>query len=370
MISCKKRSDRDCMRFVGVFLFLLCFLPSLLAQLGTPKYSNEFLAIGVGARALAMSSATTAHVSDVTAAYWQPARLLHVGSPVQASLMHSAYFGGLANYDYAGACYLPDTATAIAISVIRFSVDDIPDTRFLVDPSGSIVYSNIRFFSASDYGVLLSYAKRIKKLGGVDLGGSAKIIRRLVGSFAHSWGFGLDIGASRQVGQWGLSLMGRDLFGTFNAWSVDEEELALIYGQTGNEFRSESVEVTLPRFILGASRPFQWSQFHLLLATDVVMTTDGKRNALLRMNTLTLDPSVGVEVGFRHLAFVRLGAGQWQQVEDFDGSKDWRFQPNAGLGMKIGGVSVDYAFTDIGDVAAGLYSHVFSLNIDIYVDKD
>ena len=38
-----------------------------------PKYSNEFLQIGVGANALGMSNASVAGVDDVTSGYWNPA---------------------------------------------------------------------------------------------------------------------------------------------------------------------------------------------------------------------------------------------------------------------------------------------------------
>jgi len=35
-----------------------------------PKFSNDFLNIGVGARGMGMSGAVTASTKDVTAAYW------------------------------------------------------------------------------------------------------------------------------------------------------------------------------------------------------------------------------------------------------------------------------------------------------------
>ena len=41
----------------------------------TPKYSNEFLSIGVSAKALGMSNAVVAGSDDVTAGYWNPAGL-------------------------------------------------------------------------------------------------------------------------------------------------------------------------------------------------------------------------------------------------------------------------------------------------------
>lgn len=67
--------------------FLLrCLLAALLllswsgakAQVSTPKYSNEFLNIGVGGRALGMGNVQSALATDATAGYWNPAGLLRL----------------------------------------------------------------------------------------------------------------------------------------------------------------------------------------------------------------------------------------------------------------------------------------------------
>ena len=60
------------------------------------KYSNEFLAIGVGARSLAMSGSVIASTNDVTAGYWNPAGLAHIDKKFDLGLMHSEYFAGIA----------------------------------------------------------------------------------------------------------------------------------------------------------------------------------------------------------------------------------------------------------------------------------
>jgi len=45
-----------------------------------------------------------------------------------------------------------------------------------------------------------------------------------------------------------------------------------------------------------------------------------------------------------------------------DNTKHYTFQPNIGLGVVIMDVlSIDYAFTDIGNQSIALYSNVFSL---------
>ena len=63
----------------------------------TPKYSNEFMNIGVSARSFGMGFTAVSFTDDVTAGYWNPAGLNQMSSDHQLVLMHSSYFGGLAN---------------------------------------------------------------------------------------------------------------------------------------------------------------------------------------------------------------------------------------------------------------------------------
>ena len=43
----------------------------------------------------------------------------------------------------------------------------------------------------------------------------------------------------------------------------------------------------------------------------------------------------------------------------------YTLQPNIGLGLKIKGVTIEYALTDIGDASVALYSNIFSLKYDL-----
>jgi hypothetical protein len=56
---------------------LLCFLPTVNKVVAQSRiYVNEYLNIGVGARALAMGGAQSASTSDAFSVYWNPAGLV------------------------------------------------------------------------------------------------------------------------------------------------------------------------------------------------------------------------------------------------------------------------------------------------------
>ncbi len=344
-------------------LLLLLLTPALLfGQATAPKYSNEFLSIGIGARGLGMGRTQTAVVNDVTAGYWNPAGLLDITTKYEVSLMHAEYFAGIAKYDYAGFATPIDSVSHLAVSAIRFGVDDIPDTRFLFDASGAINYNNVTFFSAADYAFLVSYARRLRWLGGLRAGANVKVIHRNVGNFANAWGFGFDVGLILQRRGWRIGLMARDVTSTFNAWSINTALLQSTYAQTNNRLTANSIEITLPKLSAGVARAFPITRSVGLLATaDADFTFDGKRNVLIRSSAVSVDPHVGLEADYRKLAFLRLGAGEVQRLKDFDGATYTVFQPNFGVGFRLGKLSIDYALTDIGDQSESPYSHVFSL---------
>jgi hypothetical protein len=332
------------------------------SQLNTPKYSNEFMNLGVSGRGLGMGNSQVAVVDDVTSGYWNPAGLTRIEDRFQASVMHASYFAGMANYDYLALSFKPDSLSRLSVSAIRFAVDDIPDTRFLYDADGRLNYDNIRFFSAADYGFLLSYARKAKRIEGLSLGLSAKIIHRSVGQFATAWGFGLDAGLQYEKSGWQYGLMLRDVSGTFNAWSHDRDMVADAYALTGNELPENGIELTVPRAILGVARPFQLSgDFSLLASADLVMTFDGRRNVILGTDAVSIDPAGGFELGYRQTVFVRGGVNNMQRVRGMANAEKLSIQPNFGLGFRLNKLRLDYALTDIGDMTDTPYSHIFSL---------
>ena len=173
------------------FVFTLCAFLAFGQK--APKYSNEFLSIGVGARSLGMANSCIATINDVNSSYWNPAGLTMINDDLELGLMHSEYFAGIAKYDYLGSAFKLKDSASMAVSIIRFGVDNIPNTLELIDNEGNVRYDRIKSFSVADYAFLISYAKKAK-IAGLRYGANVKIIRRKAGDFASAWGFGLDAG--------------------------------------------------------------------------------------------------------------------------------------------------------------------------------
>ena len=355
--------------------FSLCFIVFTSASQETqeetvaPKYSNEFLAIGVGADALGLANAVTAQTGSVSSGYWNPAGLTAVDKWLDVGLMHSEYFAGIAKYDYLGLAHSIDDQSTIGFSAIRFAVDDIPNTTQLIDNNGNIDYDRITTFTAADYAFLFSYARKIKKIEGLSLGGNFKVIYRKVGDFAKSWGFGIDAGAQyHSKSGWKFGGVIRDVTSTFNAWIFNlDSETQEVFLNTGNEIPENGLELTLPRIILGAYRKYDIGSKGLYASGefDFDITTDGRRNTIIKTGLISLDPKLGLAFGFKNYVVLRTGISNMQYVKSFDDKESLNIQPNIGVGLNFKKFYLDYAFTDIGDASVALYSHVISLRIKL-----
>ncbi|MBK6264850.1 PorV/PorQ family protein [Marivirga sp. S37H4] len=350
------------MRFISLLLIFLLGSFSLLAQVSKPKYANEFLSIGVGARSFAMGGANVASVSDASAGYWNPAKLMAIKSDYSLNLMHAEYFAGIAAYDYAGFATPIDEESTMGITFIRFGVDDIPDTRFLYDANGALNYDNIRFFSAADYAFQFSYARNLKFLEGLSFGANAKVIHRTVGEFAKAWGFGFDLGASYKYKNLDIGLMARDVTGTFTTWYHNVTMIEQIYNQTNNEIPENSTELAVPRLILGTAYTQKLPyKFSVLAEVNFDATFDGQRNTYISEDKFSIDPRAGIELAYDNMAFLRFGGNNLQKIKNFNGTERWNGQANMGLGFKYKILQIDYAFTDLGNSSESLYSHIFSV---------
>ena len=362
--------------YLSIGIILSCLLPVLTASAqnadeGGAKYSNEFLSIGVGARAQALGNAVVANVDDVFGGYWNPAGLVAptASEHLQLGAMHSEWFAGVGKFDYLGAALpLLNNKRRIGISMIRFGIDQIPNTLSLYDDDGTVDYNNVTEFSAADYGFLFNYAQRLKAKNGnhLAIGGSFKIVRRLIGTFANSWGFGVDLGAQYHTTK-GLrvGLVLRDITTTFNAWSFSfTEEEKDVLAITGNDIPINSVEYTLPQILLGLAYHFELGKIGVTPELNLVATTDGQRNTLISADPISIDPSLGLELDYNRMVYVRAGIRQFQRLKDFEDKEFISSLPSLGLGLKLKAFRLDYAFTNLGAVD-NAYSHVISLALEL-----
>lgn len=360
--------------------FLILALSSLLipafGQGQARKYSNEFLRIGVGARAFGMGNAQTAVASDVTAGYWNPAGLSSENSIdyPEVSLMHASYFANIANYNYIGFAMPTDSTRKrrFGVTLVRVGVDDIPNTLKLIEDDGSINYDAIQSFSSTDFAALLSYAWQPDFMEGLSLGTNVKIIYRGVGRFANAWGFGIDLAAKYQLKNFRAGIVFADATNTFNAWTFNTETFEDDFINAGNIVPLDTVELTRPSVRLGFAYEFSLAKrWSLTWALDADMYFDGNRaGALVAGSGVSLDPHTGFELTYhnsqrRPVAFIRGGAYNLQQAYNTNGEETFSLFPTAGVGLVVRNFQIDYALANIGNLSENLHSHVVSLKFHI-----
>lgn len=334
-----------------------------------PKFSNDFLNIGVGSRGMAMAGAVTASTDHINAAYWNPAGLVNISANFQVGAQHAEWYSGIGNYDYIGFGKKLDAEGRSfgAISAIRMGIDNIPNTLRLIGPDGSVDYSRIQSFSVVDYGFLVSYGRKLKNEAW-NVGLNAKIIHRSFGSFAKAWGVGFDVGVLYHKNKIRFSIVGKDITSTYNAYkfTFSDEEKAVLQA-TDNTIPVSSVEYTLPKLNFGFNYTFTLSpKIGLSTELDLDCSTNGTKASLIGSDKFNAEPKIGIELDYSKKIFLRLGSNNFQSelLNDGTGKEQFTFQPTGGLGLRIGKIGIDYALTNIGNVGVGLYSHFFSVSLD------
>ncbi len=279
------------------------------------KYAGEFLATGVGARALGMGGAGVALTTDGTAAYWNPAGLSRIQRR-QLNLMHSERFAGIVTYNYIGYAQPYHQNEGVALNLIALGVGDIPIT-VLEDPGAAIGPDNrvIEKETSSDLEMALfvSYGKQTSH--GFDLGANAKLIHKSVANHS-AWGLGFDIAAR-------TTLPGRILVGA----NLQDVTTTILVWDTGQK---ESITPTLK---LGLARKFEIAK----LRADITPAADADIRFSNRRSVddgwwgpVSLKSHLGLEFCLERTVHLRVG---------MDGGK-----MTAGAGLSIFSVQADYAY--------------------------
>lgn len=357
------------MRKKLLILFFISISFASQAQL-VRSYSNEFLNIGIGARAMGMSKSVSSFTTGVEAGYWNPAGVITV-QDYEFAAMHNSLYAGIGSYDYFGAALpIERDEVAMAVSIIRLGVDNILNTTNLIDNNGNVNYDNITSFNTADIAAILSIAKAFPKLN-LTIGVNGKIIRRNIGDFATGHGFGFDIGAQYQYKDIKIGLTLRDVTTTFTAWNVNDEifdDIASAQfddGEQKNQEKPDKYEITLPKFQLGASYLKQFNQDYSLLTSLDLIGRFRETNDIFSTSVFSFSPQLGLELSYIDRIYLRGGLGNFQNELEFDNSEKLTVEPSIGIGIRFNLLHLDYALTNVGAGDGVNYSNVFSIKIQL-----
>ena len=220
-------------------------------------YVNEFMELGVGARALGMGNAFVGIADDITALYWNPAGLAQLKSS-EVFFMHSADFDTFVTTNTAIAIY-PFPKYTLGIALYWTGGSDIP----LTDSTESGVIDT-GWVSASDYIAYLSYAR---SFAAVNIGVNLKGIYRNW-TIASAYGFETDLGilSTFKGVKFGLNLVNQ--LGTPIYWSdtlgiKDKVPLLIKSGVSiGKEFSIGKINISMGFDTSPEKRVAQFTEIH------------------------------------------------------------------------------------------------------------
>ncbi|MBL0175546.1 MAG: PorV/PorQ family protein [Ignavibacteria bacterium] len=309
-------------RFVFLALVLCVSASPLGAQgrTGIGKYAGEFMASGLGGRALAMGGAYVAVANDVTGAYWNPASLMRMQYP-EIGLMYEQRFGGLLNYNYGGVAWPFGTRNTLALTVTRSAVDDMDNTtNALMDLNGNGVIddgerldkSKITKFNTADWAMYMTYAFRGSDR--LNLGVNLKLIMRTLAD-ESAYGVGFDIGAQYAVTpQFFVGANLQDVTTTLIAWSTGTNDLVS------------------PTAKIGAAYAFEVPGGTLMPAVDFDLMGENRQFAsTAHVGPVSINPRAGLEYQFRNLFSIR---GGFSDTQNF----------TVGAGVHLPKLFLDYAY--------------------------
>lgn len=312
------------MKKILLILFFLPYSLVIYSQTVIGKYGGEFLSIGVGGRALAMGGSQVAIVNDVTSGYWNPAGLARMNYP-QIILMHEEHFGSLVNYNY-GAVAIPyGSDMSLGLSVIRLSIDGIPDTRNAIyDINGDGIldintdrpdYTKIYEFNNTDWAFYLTFAKRASN--NFYWGANVKIIKRNLAEYSAA-GIGFDVGAFyNPFENFFLGVNFQDITTTLVAWSTGRNELITPTLKIGTGYSLS---------LLGGT---------ILPAVDFDIRFENRRFASnFSIGPVSFDLHSGLEYNYKNIFSVRAG---YSDIKQF----------TIGAGINLPKLTIDYSFARV-----------------------
>ena len=112
----------------------------------------------------------------------------------------------------------------------------------------------------------------------------------------------------------------------------------------------------------------------MLAEANIDFTFDGERNTVISAPGFSGDPKMGLELNINNVFYLRAGINNFQKAladgDTLNQKKVWIYQPGGGAGFRIQNVSIDYAFTNLANQSNPLFTHVFSLKLNLVAKKE
>lgn len=346
-----------------LLVLILLVAPSSASAQTVVKYGAEFLAGGVGGRALGMGGAHVGIARDASAGYWNPAGLANVGLP-EIAYMHAERFSGMVSFDYGSGVFPLNDRSTVGISFFRSGVNDIKNTLDAWDSERDQPRPNpedhITTFSAADYAFFVSYARAIGDR--LSAGVTGKIIQRSIGDFADAWGYSFDVGMQFRSGPLMLGAMIQDVSTMLQTWSINQDMLRPIEEVFGERMPEGGTELVLPVLRLGSGYRLPFGDHALTLGFDVDVAFDGRQVQAANLGEMSVHPRFGTEYSFRDLIALRAGVNRMGS----NGNGGMDVVPTVGAGLHLSRFTVDYGFGDFAGMPSELgYSHRVSASITL-----
>ena len=164
-----------------VLFFQINNLHSQPVKVGTTAAS--FLEIGVGSAGLGMGGAYAAIAEDVSALYWNSARIAYLDN-IEAMFMYQPWIAGI-NFNYVGVVLPVEDVGVFGVSITTLSSGDIEETTMLYQEGTGVM------FDASDLAIQLTYARKVTDF--FSFGFSGKYISQRISTMNAS-ALAIDLG--------------------------------------------------------------------------------------------------------------------------------------------------------------------------------
>lgn len=313
----------------------------------------NFLEIPVGARAQALGGSGTAIVTGAEALAWNIASAAEA-TQFSVGYAYSELFSEAdITHQYVGALLPLGEVAVVGASVIALSSGDIVRTSERFPEGGDPQFGDT--FEFTGFAASVGYARRITDR--LNFGGAVKLVSEGIDGAKAEW-VGLDIGALFRTGLFGVTVGAsiQNIGGESGFEGVAVERT--IGAATDALPTGEDVGVRFDTDELALPTAFRFSALFDVTGTPDAWFPEGSPDHNLRLAAdffdsidTPLEPSLGLEYGYRGIVFGRVGK-RWFNEERTDDFRKFADGFSFGGGIRIPVLNrylgFDYAYTDMG----------------------